>query len=332
MLLSIIIPVFNAQKYLEQCLKSIMFQKELDCELLLIDDGSTDSSGAICDAYANNYSFIKVFHTKNGGPSKARNFGITQAKGKYIQFVDSDDEVAPNCFSEFKIVADQYAPDIIIGRSTIVNDEKKIIRSLSMDQKEDMEGLFMRMSIPQKEIALHYLWNKWYRRELIDGNNLLFDENVRLGEDFLFNCCFFTYAKTIKVSNENMYYYFVRNNGSLTHKFRKNEIGRRRIMDRKYRELLISKGAFDKKKFALQIGMITFESILSIVPKNDIISDKERIRIIKEFVESEYGKYLRVFGSAKETSLWKRIVISFLSKERYHSSLALIRMKMLIRS
>jgi len=99
-LISIIIPVYNVEDYLARCLESILFQSFKDFEVLLIDDGSTDGSGKICDAYAQNDTRIRVIHKVNGGVSSARNVGLNNANGQYISFVDSDDFVHP-CFLEF---------------------------------------------------------------------------------------------------------------------------------------------------------------------------------------------------------------------------------------
>lgn len=95
-LVSVIIPVYNVEQYLEVCLKSIMYQTYKNIEIILVDDGSTDVSGAICDAYAQKDSRIYVIHKENGGLSEARNIGVAVSKGKYVMFVDSDDMVAPN--------------------------------------------------------------------------------------------------------------------------------------------------------------------------------------------------------------------------------------------
>jgi glycosyltransferase involved in cell wall biosynthesis len=96
--ISIIVPVYNVEKYLEKCLKSILHQIFSDFELILIDDGSTDSSGRICDEYLKRDSRIKVFHKENGGLSSARNYGIEKSTGKYIGFVDSDDYIAKDMY------------------------------------------------------------------------------------------------------------------------------------------------------------------------------------------------------------------------------------------
>lgn len=112
--ISIITPVYNTQKYLKRCIESVLSQTYSNIELLLIDDGSTDESGKICDEYANKDSRVKVFHITNGGPSRARNIGLENATGNYILFVDSDDWVDNQFVSHY--LCDNYQDyDAIFG-------------------------------------------------------------------------------------------------------------------------------------------------------------------------------------------------------------------------
>ena len=110
--ISVIVPVYNTEKYLDRCIQSILAQTYTDFELLLVDDGSTDSSGAICDKYAEQDSRVRVFHKENGGVSSARNQGLDNAKGEWITFVDSDDWVDREFFN---ILSKSSKPDILIS-------------------------------------------------------------------------------------------------------------------------------------------------------------------------------------------------------------------------
>ena len=106
---SVIIPVYNVEKYINRCVKSILSQRYNDLEIILIDNGSTDLSGSICDTYASEYSNISVYHIENHGVGSARNFGLSKARGEFIYFVDSDDYLVGNLFAEFE---DKLAPDL----------------------------------------------------------------------------------------------------------------------------------------------------------------------------------------------------------------------------
>ena len=122
--LSIIIPVYNVEKYIYECLDSIIYQKNCinDCEIILVNDGSTDSSGDICKKYAKKYKNIKYLSKKNGGLSDARNFGIENASGNYIWFIDSDDYIQKDCISKIVKAIKEKKTDVIVCQSKIVDD------------------------------------------------------------------------------------------------------------------------------------------------------------------------------------------------------------------
>ena len=113
MKISVIVPVYNTEKYLNRCIDSILAQTFTDFELLLIDDGSTDSSGKICDDYAAKDSRVKVLHKENGGVSRARNLGIDNAQGEYLSFIDSDDYIRPEMYEKLAKIIDIYGVDLV---------------------------------------------------------------------------------------------------------------------------------------------------------------------------------------------------------------------------
>ena len=122
--LSVVIPLYNAERYLSKCLDSLLSTDGIsDCEIILIDDGSTDRSGEIADKYKEDHPKIIVFHKENEGASSARNFGLNQAKGKYIFFCDSDDEVIPGLFSKVIKMAGQSDHDAILFAGDLIAEE-----------------------------------------------------------------------------------------------------------------------------------------------------------------------------------------------------------------
>ena len=125
MLLSIVVPVFNTEKFLPNCLDSIRNQQFRDFEVILVDDGSTDESSAICDKYAEIDGRFTVHHRKNSGVSAARNYGILCAKGDYITFVDSDDYIFPFYFKEIIKIIDESSPDVVVTSGYYWGNEKK---------------------------------------------------------------------------------------------------------------------------------------------------------------------------------------------------------------
>ncbi|HSQ22219.1 MAG TPA: glycosyltransferase, partial [Coriobacteriia bacterium] len=119
--LSIIVPVYNAEAFLTSCIESVLAQTFADYELLLVDDGSTDGSGEICDWYAGRDVRVKVFHVPNGGPASARNKGLDMAVGRYIQFLDADDELESECCAVFRETARASDADAVLAGAGIFN-------------------------------------------------------------------------------------------------------------------------------------------------------------------------------------------------------------------
>ena len=166
-LISIIIPVYKVEKYLEKCIESVLKQTYKNLQIILVDDGSPDSCGKICDEYAKKDVRIEVIHKENGGLSDARNVGISKAKGKYIGFVDSDDYIKNDMYEILYTLIKKYNADVSICNLYDVIDEKEYIRN-----KENQIQEYNRIDI-LKEILLDrniqsYAWNKLYKKELFD--------------------------------------------------------------------------------------------------------------------------------------------------------------------
>ena len=136
-LISIIVPVYNVEKYLKRCIDSIILQKYKNIEILLIDDGSTDDSGKICDEYATKDSRIRVFHKKNGGLSSARNYGIRESCGKYISFVDSDDYIDENMlFDMYSIATNKKSKIVSCSFKFVYDNGKEITKQNPISEKK----------------------------------------------------------------------------------------------------------------------------------------------------------------------------------------------------
>ena len=125
-LLSIIIPVYNVEKYIKRCLDSILCQETENYEVILVDDGSTDSSGIICDSYAKCRKNVVCIHKTNGGLSDARNEGLKHCKGKYVWFVDSDDYITEDALESLEKVLCKYSSDVVVCMSKTIDDYGKI--------------------------------------------------------------------------------------------------------------------------------------------------------------------------------------------------------------
>ena len=214
---SVIIPVYNVEKYINRCLKSILSQRYNDLEIILIDNGSTDRSGSICDIYANEDANISVYHIENHGVGSARNFGLSKARGEFIYFVDSDDYLVGNLFAE---VEDKLTPDLDLlvfsyynsfeQEMTEKNRKKKILPYNGSYDKYDFSKIFKDLFLSD---MLYTVWNKLYRREFLIENNISF-EKYELGEDVRFNLNAYRNVNKVYLSQDSYYVYVIGRKGS----------------------------------------------------------------------------------------------------------------------
>ena len=185
--LSIIIPIYNASSYLHTCVDSILSQSFSDFELILVDDGSSDNSGSICDEYVQKDVRVRVFHKDNGGVSSARNLGLEEAKGEYIYFPDSDDFVIGNAL---RILVDGINKECFfaVGGYEVYDEDDACIYSV----KDTEEGIMSRDEMlvqffaPSPYRYQGYLWNKLFKKSIVEQHNIRFEPSIKFNEDRLF--------------------------------------------------------------------------------------------------------------------------------------------------
>ena len=220
-IISVIVPVYNAEHYLRSCVDSILKQTFPLFEILLIDDGSTDGSGTLCDKLAETDQRIRVFHQANGGVSAARNKGLDEAKGKWIHFTDSDDELYPDSLDYlYQQATREEGTDLVIAEPTKYNVEGQIIYHL--EEKEDDEkklDLQQALKIMYKPIHGYqgYLFTKLFKNQIIQEEQLRFNPLIFYNEDRLF--CTQYICKTtgiIRYSTHSVYRYFERSGGAMS--------------------------------------------------------------------------------------------------------------------
>lgn len=224
MKLSVIIPVYNTEKYLKQCIESVINQKNKDLEIILVDDGSQDSSSIICDNYASNYPFIHSIHIKNSGPATAKNVGYLQAKGEYISFIDSDDELMPNMYCTMLDSAYKNNADIVCCSYKQI-DENGLISHIDSTQMEYIlnqeEGI---KHLLEKDKIYSQCWTKIYKRDILETNNILFVEGLKTEEDFIYNLYAFLNSKIITIVDYPLYIYTHRESSLSRDYFKSNLI------------------------------------------------------------------------------------------------------------
>ena len=208
---SIIVPVYNVENYLERCVNSIINQTYKNLEIILINDGSSDNSPKICDKFAEQDKRVKVVHKENGGVSSARNKGLDIATGDYVEFVDSDDYIEPNCVET--LVNKIQDNDLVIcgynlknNKNTMMAFEEESVLDFRINQKQFFKAF--------KQFMINSPCNKLYKKELITTE---FDVNYSLGEDTLFNLQYLKKCSNVALIKEVLYNYNYLNENSLVH-------------------------------------------------------------------------------------------------------------------
>ena len=213
--ISIIVPIYNAQKTIARCIESILNQDFSDFELILIDDGSKDNSGKICDTYAGKDQRVRVIHKENSGVSASRNLALREAKGEYLQFLDADDWITPNATRLLVESMETNDCDMVIADFYRVIGER-----LSHKGSIDEDGVLSREefanNMMENPADFYYgvLWNKLYKRSIIEKYQLCMNPKISWCEDFMFNLEYIRHCENIFVLQVPIYYY-VKTKGSL---------------------------------------------------------------------------------------------------------------------
>ncbi len=209
---SIIVPTYNSEKYIETIIKDFINFNLIDIELIIVDDGSTDKTKDICLKNINDN--IHYYYKCNGGPSSARNYGLTKASGEYIAFIDSDDKIKfDKLYKNFKYMQQKKLDLLIIP---FIEDKYNVIEKQKINKIDEISRLIISEEINSP-------CNKIYKNKIIQDNNIKFNINYDLGEDLLFNIDYYNNSYNMEYSNIR-YYHYVKRVESLTTKYRENKI------------------------------------------------------------------------------------------------------------
>ena len=223
LIISVVVPVYNAEKYLKQCIDSILGQTYSDFELILVDDGSTDGSGGICDLYADADSRVHVIHTKNQGVVTARKTGVTLARGEYIACVDSDDWLDPDFYRSILELSDGSDADILICSRIMRGEGCAQTTSFApgyYDKKALEDRVYPRMMYDLNTERFHIspsLWDKLFRRELLRTVYKNVHPSVTLGDDAVCTYPCLALAKSICILDNHSCYHYREGHFSMVH-------------------------------------------------------------------------------------------------------------------
>ncbi|MDD6222460.1 MAG: glycosyltransferase family 2 protein [Lachnospiraceae bacterium] len=238
-LVSIVVPVYKVEKYLDRCVKSLVNQTLKDIEIILVDDGSPDRCPELCDGFSRKDRRIRVVHKRNGGLSSARNAGIALASGKYIGFVDSDDDVEPDMYSKMvEAIAREKVDFVMSDYIRVMHDGRAYLKSLEIasgryDKEKIRTNVFPQLIMGEN---LEYgpllsVWHCLYDAKFLNINHLHFDEQVKWSEDNIFSAIAGYLADSFfYMKGEGLYHYY-QNEGTITTGYRKNAWPVYRIMN-----------------------------------------------------------------------------------------------------
>ena len=254
-LVSLIIPVYNAALNLGRCIESARKQTYQNLEIFLVNDGSKDSSGPICEMYARVDTRICVIEKENSGVSDTRNVAIDMASGKYIQFLDSDDYLAPDATRLLVERAESTDCDLVIAPYCRVEhdgaDNEKLSTHSFLTRSDVLDQTEFARELMDEPASFYYgvLWNKLYRADIIHAHTIRCNEELQWSEDFLFNLEYIRYAQRFCAITQPIYYY-IKNEKSITHTQMdlKNVILTKSTLFVYYKDLYTRLGLYEKNR------------------------------------------------------------------------------------
>ena len=231
-MVTLIVPIYNKERELDRCLDSLLRQTCREFEIILVDDGSTDSSSVICDSYAQRHpELVRVIHKSNGGPSSARNTGLDAARGEFVIFPDPDDWVEPDYVHTLLSLQREYQADMVCVGHYVDSD------GISAPDRRDQPQAMMSGKDAQRGLLLPprlqgFSWNKLYRMEIIREQNLRFQEELFITEDLWFAYCYLSHCRRVCYAPSKRIYHYCQSGESITANiFSRRKLGVIRVME-----------------------------------------------------------------------------------------------------
>ena len=302
---SIILPVYNSEKFIAKTIDSVLNQNYNNYELIIIDDGSTDDSTNICEQYAKNNEKIKFFKRTNNGVSKTRNFGLDKASGTYIMFIDSDDLYESNSIKT--MVANIESKEVDLVSCSYSNfdlsNNKFLIEDTLVTSKfnEYLEKT-------QKNYLFNQIWNKIYKSDIIKANKIFFDDSISIAEDLKFNIEYIKRCNSFCHINEVLYNYRITSSG-LGFRYR-NDANEIKIELLKMLEEEYSKNKIDKKYIFFSYLKQYIAYFSNIVDNRNKLSKKDKKIFIKRIIKSY--EYKEVMKEIKKYNNFKLKILAFI--------------------
>jgi len=315
--ISIIVPVYNVERYLHQCVDSILGQTFTDFELILIDDGSRDNSPTICDEYALKESRVRVTHQANGGQVKARKAGLAQANGKYVQFVDSDDWLEPNALEESCKSAKENDADIVTFDAYFCYSSRRLpvkqpIESGIFDKELLMKKIYPKMLYSSRFFYFGIyaaMWNKIFRRTILAPNMINVDPRLKIGEDGVTTFASLLDAKKVCVLGGQHLYNYRDNNFSITRSYCEGQFDNATLLIKTLRDINKTKNVYD---LTSQIDYYLMYNVYSIFIEEFYYKYRKslsaRVKYLKQIANDEsvmvVAKKIKLIGMSRDFRLF----------------------------
>lgn len=314
---SIILPIYNVENYLERCVETVLGQTYEEIEVILVDDGATDDSGKICDDLAKKDTRIRVIHKQNGGLSSARNIGYQAATGEYLMYIDSDDAIKKDLVERCVKSIEDTRSDIVIYGYEKVSESGDVLEICKWGNKtytrDEMESyLFQAIT----EMSYGYAWNKLYRKSVLDQSGILADGKVIDREDLVYNMELLSYWNKITFIDYAGYEYLQRGN-SLLHNSNLARLQGIEYFVNRMHDIDVGKKDVNRKVFNMNVLHYLADCIIKNIIWNDSLKSKEKKKIMKEIISTcpHRDKLYQDSDNSKHLQMLYKSIIS--GKMRY---------------
>jgi glycosyltransferase EpsJ len=320
-LVSVIIPIYNVEKYLTRCLESICRQSLSNIEIICVNDGSPDNCGKICDEYSIQDKRIKVIHKENGGLSSARNAGLNIATGDYLYFIDPDDHLDLNLLEKMVNISIKERCEVVLCGYKTLPDEKVNIPKYELNKTLNPIKMIINNPKVHSHNDLCFVWRFLFQRNIIMANNIKFNEKVHVGEDFIFNLEVLIKSTNVHVLGEALYYYTVDNQSSIMRTPYKANLESSLILQYEIkRRLSIDNGLNKSKEYMDDLALYYISSFLSMIIRNIYNGpEKNKRAAIKRILNYEmFRDSCRQIGFSYKCNSFKRYIVYLAIKYRIH--------------
>lgn len=321
---SIIVPIYNVEKFLDRCIQSLVNQTLNDIEIILVDDGSPDNCPKMCDEYAQKDSRIKVIHKKNAGLGYARNSGLEIATGEYVAFVDSDDYVDTTIYEKLYNETICFKYDIVYCGFVVERKDKSTYKENTKDRdlknpKEILElcrnMIACNVGVKEERSESMAVWHGIYKKEIIDKHHIKFEsEREILSEDIVFDVLFIPLCKSIRTIQDALYVHCF-NNESLSKTFNANKIEKNISLYKRLNEIIKKYGLNDFKLNIVRFFIGYNRSFLRSIFNSDINDKKE---LCKKIFDLNIWDYIFNIYPIQTLPLFQRLVIFCIMKKNFY--------------